>query len=39
MKFVLIPSSTKDNRKLSSWNYFYKTIQAVKSDKAKRPTK
>lgn len=38
MKFVYVPNKTKEN-KLTPWNRFYKIIQAVKSDKAKRTTK
>ena len=38
MKIVYVPNK-KNETKLSPWNRFYKTIQAVKSDKAKRLTK
>ena len=38
MKFVYVPNKSKQT-KLSPWNRFYKTIQAIKSDKAKRTTK
>lgn len=39
MKSVYIPSQIRSDREIKPWNRFYKTIQAVKSDKAKRLTK
>lgn len=38
-KFVLIPSTFRDNSKISPWNQFYKQIKAPEKpvDKTERP--
>ncbi len=38
MKFVYVPNKKKKT-KITPWNRFYTTKQAVKSDKAKKTTK
>ena len=39
MKLVYIPRQIRKECEMKTWNRFYKSIQAVKSDKAKRLTK